>query len=114
MTRTHLRLCIGVLVLTPLVACESEKSANPLSPTVAGPIPGVNITPPKGEKMKGKARWALVARNADGISFEMRMEGGPTAMDLPADRDVPAPRPRRRLHGHTGVLVAVHRLVVRR
>ena len=40
----------------------------------------VNITPPKGEKMKGKARWALVARNADGVSFEMSMEGGPTAM----------------------------------
>ena len=47
MTRNLLRLCIGVLVLAPLVACESTKSANPLSPTVAGPIPGVNITPPK-------------------------------------------------------------------
>ena len=40
----------------------------------------VNITPPKGEKMKGKARWALVSRNADGVAFEMSMEGGPTAM----------------------------------
>jgi hypothetical protein len=47
MTRNLLRLCIGVLVSGPLVACESSKSANPLSPTVAGPIPGVNITPPK-------------------------------------------------------------------
>jgi hypothetical protein len=47
MTRNLLRLCIGVLVYAPLVACESSKSANPLSPTVAGPIPGVNITPPK-------------------------------------------------------------------
>jgi hypothetical protein len=40
----------------------------------------VSITPPKGEKMNGKARWALVSRNADGVSFEMSMEGGPTAM----------------------------------
>ncbi len=29
-----------------LSACESAKSSNPLSPTVAGPIPGVNITAP--------------------------------------------------------------------
>jgi hypothetical protein len=28
-------------------ACETTKSSNPLSPTVAGPIPGVNITAPK-------------------------------------------------------------------
>jgi len=27
--------------------CESTKSSNPLSPTVAGPIPGVNISPPR-------------------------------------------------------------------
>lgn len=27
--------------------CASEKSSNPLSPSVAGPIPGVSITPPK-------------------------------------------------------------------
>ena len=33
--------------LAALPACEATKSANPLSPTVAGPIPGVNITPPK-------------------------------------------------------------------
>ncbi|HET7620021.1 MAG TPA: hypothetical protein VF159_13065 [Gemmatimonadaceae bacterium] len=40
------------MVLVPMVlavavaGCEAEKSANPLSPTVAGPIPGVNITAP--------------------------------------------------------------------
>ncbi|HEV3058153.1 MAG TPA: hypothetical protein VGY48_07880 [Vicinamibacterales bacterium] len=28
-------------------ACEASKSSNPLAPTVAGPIPGVNITAPK-------------------------------------------------------------------
>jgi hypothetical protein len=30
-----------------LVGCEAEKSANPLSPAVAGPIPGVEISPPR-------------------------------------------------------------------
>src|SRR5712671_3291842 len=30
-----------------LISCESSKSSNPLSPSVAGPIPGVNITAPK-------------------------------------------------------------------
>ena len=38
------------LVLVPLVwiaACERAKSANPLSPSVAGPIAGVSIVAPK-------------------------------------------------------------------
>ena len=41
---TGLVLCAVALSLT---ACEATKSSNPLSPTVAGPIPGVNITVPK-------------------------------------------------------------------
>jgi hypothetical protein len=41
---TGLGLCAVALSLT---ACEATKSSNPLSPTVAGPIPGVNITVPK-------------------------------------------------------------------
>jgi hypothetical protein len=38
-----------LVLLTAIVssACEVSKSSNPLSPTVAGPIPGVNITTPK-------------------------------------------------------------------
>ena len=41
-------LCSMLAVTTFAVAgCESTKSSNPLSPTVAGPIPGVNITPPR-------------------------------------------------------------------
>jgi hypothetical protein len=35
----------GLLVLT-LAGCEARKSSNPLSPSVAGPIPGVDITAP--------------------------------------------------------------------
>ena len=30
-----------------LVGCEAAKSANPTAPSVAGPIPGVNITAPR-------------------------------------------------------------------
>jgi len=38
-----LGLCAAALSLT---ACQASKSSNPLSPSVAGPIPGVNITAP--------------------------------------------------------------------
>jgi hypothetical protein len=37
-------VCTAAVVLT---ACETSKSSNPLSPSVAGPIPGVEITAPK-------------------------------------------------------------------
>lgn len=37
----------GLFAILVLDACESSKSSNPLSPSVAGPIPGVNITPPQ-------------------------------------------------------------------
>src|SRR5579871_4496709 len=41
-------LCPLVLVIAAVAAsaCESSKSSNPLSATVAGPIPGVNISTP--------------------------------------------------------------------
>jgi hypothetical protein len=41
---TVLVFAVGVVTLS---ACERAKSANPLSPDVAGPLPGVNITAPK-------------------------------------------------------------------
>src|ERR1051326_9224487 len=34
---------IGIFALA---GCQTSKSSNPLSPTVAGPIPGVNISAP--------------------------------------------------------------------
>ena len=38
---------VGVYAaVVALTACEATKSSNPLSPTVAGPIPGVNISAP--------------------------------------------------------------------
>src|SRR4051794_32577623 len=38
----------GVLAAAVLLtACESTKNSNPLSPPVAGPIPGIEISAPK-------------------------------------------------------------------
>src|ERR1700730_9482938 len=45
MFRTFPRICVLPAVLA-LAACAASKSADPLSPTVAGPIPGVSITSP--------------------------------------------------------------------
>ena len=47
MRRTMLRTLAPLALLLALAACEAQKSSNPLSPSVAGPIPGVEITPPK-------------------------------------------------------------------
>lgn len=38
---------IALLAMVGLAGCEAAKSANPLAPSVAGPIPGVAITAPK-------------------------------------------------------------------
>lgn len=46
MSRKILQASAGVLVAIGMSACEMTKSEHPLGPTVAGPIPGVNITPP--------------------------------------------------------------------
>ena len=46
MRRRILQACAGVVVAISVSACEMTKSEHPLGPTVAGPIPGVNITPP--------------------------------------------------------------------
>jgi hypothetical protein len=45
MTSRFARIVCGLLVLG-LGGCEASKSANPTAPTVAGPIPGVNISAP--------------------------------------------------------------------
>lgn len=37
----------ALVAITCLVGCEAAKSSNPTAPSVAGPIPGVNITAPK-------------------------------------------------------------------
>jgi hypothetical protein len=48
MTRTLFRppTVVFVALVIALSACEAQKSSNPLSPNIAGPIAGVNITAP--------------------------------------------------------------------
>ena len=46
MTHTRPSACLVAFSAIALCACERAKSANPLSPDVAGPIPGVAITAP--------------------------------------------------------------------
>lgn len=46
MIRTRSAAALPTLLLA-LAACEAQKSSSPLSPSVAGPIPGVQITAPK-------------------------------------------------------------------
>ena len=38
---------LGAAFAIALAGCEAKKSTNPLSPSVAGPIAGVNITAPR-------------------------------------------------------------------
>ncbi|HVD90712.1 MAG TPA: hypothetical protein VNC21_00465 [Vicinamibacterales bacterium] len=45
MTSRLARIACGLLVLA-VGGCEASKSSNPTAPTVAGPIPGVNISAP--------------------------------------------------------------------
>jgi hypothetical protein len=40
-------VCVTLIAMA-FAGCEAEKSRNPLSPTIAGPIAGVEITAPKG------------------------------------------------------------------
>ena len=48
MTHTRPSACLVALSAIALsIGCEQAKSSNPLSPDVAGPIPGVSITAPK-------------------------------------------------------------------
>jgi hypothetical protein len=81
---------ISVALLMPLIACEAKKSENPLSPSVAGPIAGVEITAPRqlqpaqGTKLKESQQpLALVVENSstNGVrpiaySFEIAADSG--------------------------------------
>lgn len=71
MTRRLLRAALPVAALVALAACEHTKSENPLSPTIAGPLPGVEITQPQllepgqGVKFKDKEQpITLLIENA--------------------------------------------------
>lgn len=48
MSRLHpVRGLSALVAVLCLIGCEAAKSANPTAPSVAGPIPGVNITAPR-------------------------------------------------------------------
>jgi hypothetical protein len=47
MKRTTVAGVLCATLTVALAACQAKKSSNPLSPSVAGPIPGVNISQPK-------------------------------------------------------------------
>lgn len=57
MTQRTVRLFTSLGSVGLLAACEAVKSANPLSPSVAGPIPGVVISEPK--PLEPGAGWEL-------------------------------------------------------
>ena len=46
MSRRFFPVVGGLVAMMASTACQASKSADPLSPSVAGPIPGVNITAP--------------------------------------------------------------------
>ena len=47
MRRNKTAAALPAVLMLSLLACEAQKSSSPLSPSVAGPIAGVSITPPK-------------------------------------------------------------------
>lgn len=47
MKRHNTAAALPAALLLSLLGCEAQKSSSPLSPSVAGPIPGVEITSPK-------------------------------------------------------------------
>lgn len=74
----------GFALIVGVTACETAKSSNPLSPTLAGPMEGVTFTPPKGlepaanQQIRDKDQpFNVVIENAVSTSprpFKMRMQ----------------------------------------
>ncbi len=72
------RAVTGLIIVVGLVAvaagCEIQKSANPLSPTIAGPLPNVTITAPRpvepanGAELLNTSPVRLVVENASSNS----------------------------------------------
>jgi hypothetical protein len=59
MSRSVVSLLVTCATVLSLTGCQASKSSNPLSASVAGPIPGVNITAPKLIDPTGGARIAV-------------------------------------------------------
>jgi hypothetical protein len=101
-TRSNARTLVTFSALLVLGACEHSKSSNPLSPTIAGPLPGVEITQPvllepgQGWKFKDKQQpITLLIENAatNGVrpvvyAFEIAVDSGFQTI-VYSRRDVP-------------------------
>ena len=82
--RRTLGPAVGFALILGVTACETAKSSNPLSPTLAGPMEGVTFTPPKGleptanQQIRDKDQpFNIVLENAISTSprpFKMRMQ----------------------------------------
>ena len=59
MSRKILQAVLGVVSVLTLAACEHTKSSNPLGPSVAGPIPGVDVLAPTPVEPKDNVRIAV-------------------------------------------------------
>jgi hypothetical protein len=91
MTRSSFRATVAPVALVAsvaLAACEHQKSSNPLSPTIAGPLPGVEITQPKllepgqGVKFKDKQQpITLLVENASSTGVRPVLYGFQIAAD---------------------------------
>jgi hypothetical protein len=101
-TRRSAFVPVSIAALLVLGGCEHTKSSNPLSPTIAGPIPGVEITQPvllepgQGWKFKDKQQpITLLVENAatSGVrplvyAFEIAVDSGFKTI-VYSRRDVP-------------------------
>lgn len=80
---------LPVVALAAVTACEIQKSANPLSPSIAGPLPNVTITaprpvePPNGAEILTTSPVRLVFENASSNSPRPFWQ----VVELAADRD---------------------------
>ena len=72
------------VALLLLAGCESVKSANPTAPSVAGPIPGVNITAPRAlEPFAGQT--LVFTGQPPTLLIENAGTNGPRAISLEID-----------------------------
>ncbi len=67
-------LTLGLAACAVLAGCETKKSSNPLSPTVAGPIPGVTISAPK--PLEPANGTVLIEGTAVSLLFENASSSG--------------------------------------
>ena len=82
----RIAFAVGVLAASvALTACEATKSSNPLSPDVAGPIPGINITAPT---MLTPATGVKIALDQQPVTLQIQNAGSNGPRPLSYDLDI--------------------------